>query len=118
MSKKSSNFAAKYVQTMRKLFFILSVTLCVAGCKQSNITSVIAHSNPIMPVRMSSDTAHIVLTDYVPVLYGDTSLWKGLQWTTGNALECLNFIGTPQVVREMDIINRDRSIHTISFQNK
>ena len=104
---------------MRKLFIILSVTLCVAGCKQSNsITSLIAHSNPIMPIRMSSDTAHIVLTDYVPVLYGDTALWDGLQWTTGNALECRNFIGTPQVVREMEIINHNKSLHALSFQDK
>ena len=71
-----------------------------------------------MPVRMSSDTVHVVLTDYVPVLYGDTTLWQGLQWTTGESLECINLVGTPQVVREMDIINRDRSIHAMTFHDK
>lgn len=71
-----------------------------------------------MPIRMSGDTMHIVLTDYVPVLYGDTTYWQGLQWTTGEAIEYTNLIGTPQVVREMDIINRDHSIHAITFHDK
>ena len=71
-----------------------------------------------MPIRMLSDTTHIVLTDYVPVLYGDTTLWDGLQWTTGESLECINLIGTPKVVREMDIVNRDRSIHAMTFHDK
>ena len=71
-----------------------------------------------MPVRMTSDTMHVELTDYLPVLYGDTTLWEGLQWTTGEAIECLNLSGTPQVVRAMNIVNRDRSIHAISFQDK
>ena len=75
-------------------------------------------SNPIMPIRMRADTMHIVLTDYLPVLYGDTSLWKGLQWTAPEALECLNLIGTPQVLREMDLVNRDRGIHAITFHDK
>ncbi len=71
-----------------------------------------------MPIRMTGDTMHIVLTDYVPVLYGDTTYWQGLQWTTGEAIEYTNLIGTPQVVREMDIINRDHSIHAITFHDK
>ena len=58
---------------------------------------------------------HVVLTDYTPALYGDTTLWQGLQWTTGESLECINLIGTPQVVREMDIINHDRSIHALTM---
>ena len=104
---------------MRKVLFILSLTVCLASCQHSsNIASRIANSNPIMPIRMSSDTAHVVLTDYLPALYGDTNLWKGLQWTTGESIECLNLIGTPQVVQEMDVVNRDNSIHAISFQDK
>ena len=91
----------------------------LAGCQQSShIASTIAGSQPIMPVRMTSDTMHVELTDYLPVLYGDTTLWEGLQWTTGEAIECLNLSGTPQVVRAMDIVDRDRSIHAISFQDK
>ena len=105
--------------TMKKVVFFVFLTLGLAGCQQnSEIASQIANSNPIMPVRMSSDTTHVVLTDYLPVLYGDTTLWKGLQWTTGEAIECLNISGTPQVVREMDLVNRDRSIHAISFSDE
>ena len=104
---------------MRKVLFFVSLALVWAGCQpSSNIADTIAKSKPIMPVRMTSDTTHVVLTDYVPVLYGDTSLWQGLQWTTGESLECINLIGTPQVVREMDIVNRDRSIHAMTFHDK
>ena len=104
---------------MKKVLLFVLMTLVLAGCQQhSQIASQIANSNPIMPVRMSSDTTHVVMTDYLPVLYGDTSLWEGLQWTTGEAIECQNISGTPQVVREMDIVNRDNSIHAIAFQDK
>lgn len=71
-----------------------------------------------MPIRMTSDTTHIVLTDYLPALYGDTNLWKGLQWTTGDGIECLNLVGSAHLVYEMDIVNHNRSIHAISFQDK
>ena len=67
---------------------------------------------------MSGETTHVVLTDYVPVLYGDTALWKGLQWTADESLECMNFIGTPQVLREMDIVNRDGAIHALTFHDR
>ena len=105
--------------TMRKVLFSLSILLLLAGCQRgSNIAGTIATSQPIMPVRMTSDTMHVVLTDYIPVLYGDTNLWKGLQWTTTESLECLNLLGTPKVVREMDIVNRDRSIHALTLHDK
>ena len=104
---------------MRKSLFILVLALCVAGCQKGNkIASFIASSNPIMPIRMTSDTMHVELTDYVPALYGDTNLWKGLQWTMGEAIECLNLEGTPQVVRAMDIVNRDRSMHALTMYDK
>ena len=101
---------------MKKVLFFASLILILAGCRQGNpIADTIAKSNPIMPIRMTSDTMHVVLTDYTPALYGDTTLWQGLQWTTGESLECINLIGTPQVVREMDIINHDRSIHALTM---
>lgn len=110
---------AKMCLTMRKVLFFVSLALVWAGCQpSSNIADTIAKSKPIMPIRMASDTTHVVLTDYMPVLYGDTTLWQGLQWTTGESLECINLIGTPQVVREMDIVNRDRSIHAMTFHDK
>lgn len=58
---------------------------------------------------------HIVLTDYIPALYGDTSLWDGIQWTAGESLECINMAGTQPVVHEMDIINRNRTMHALTF---
>ncbi len=112
-------FAAQNYVTMKKILVFTSLMLCLAACQRSElIASRLAQENPIMPVRMTSDTTHVVLTDYLPALYGDTSLWKGLQWTAPEALECLNLIGTPQVLREMDLVNRDRGIHAITFHDK
>ena len=104
---------------MRKGLIFIAIALIWAGCQPSSkVADAIAKSKPIMPIRMLSDTTHVVLTDYLPVLYGDTSLWEGLQWTTSEDIECINLIGTPQVVREMDIVNRDRGIHAITFHDK
>ena len=104
---------------MKKTIFFLAILSCFLGCqKQHYAAGLMAVESPIMPIRMNSDTMHIVLTDYVPALYGDTSYWQGLQWTTGEAIEYTNLIGTPKIVREMDIINRDRSIHAITFHDK
>ena len=95
------------------------MALCLTACQQRNpIASKLAESDPIMPIRMTSDTMHVVLTDYVPVLYGDTTLWKGLQWTKDEALECLNLSGTTPIVKQMDIVNRDRSIHAFTMHDK
>ena len=104
---------------MRKYLFVILLAAVMSSCQRSTpVAQTIAQSNPIMPVRMTGDTTHIVLTDYVPLLFGDTTLWDGLQWITGESLECVNLTGTPQQVREMDIINRDRSIHAITFHDR
>ena len=119
MLKIITNFASQIVFTMKKNLFFLLIGLSLAGCQRGvNITESIAVSNPIMPVRMTSDTTHIVLTDYVPVLFGDPTLWHGMQWTAGESIECIHMSGTAPIVDEMDVVNRDRSIHAITFHNK
>ena len=117
--KKAVFLQRKNVLTMKKVLFLASILFLIVGCREDGIIADrIAHSNPIMPVRMTSDTTHVVLTDYIPALYGDTNLWRGVQWTSGASLECLNLVGTPQVVREMDLVNRDRSIHALTLHDK
>ena len=112
-------FAPQNVITMKKILFLVSIIASLAACQKSiSVSERIANDTPIMPIRMTSDTTHIVLTDYLPALYGDTNLWKGLQWTTGDGIECLNLVGSAQLVYEMDIVNHNRSIHAISFQDK
>ena len=104
---------------MRRSILILALSLCFMGCHKSPyIACKISESNPIMPVRMTSDTTHVVLTDYVPALYGNTRLWKELQWTAGDAIECLNLTGSAPIIYEMDIVNRDKSIHAMTFYDK
>ena len=104
---------------MKKSLFIFVLALTVMGCQKGpSIGSVIAGSNPIMPVRMTGDTMHVFMTDYVPVLFGDTALWQGLQWTIGDHLACINMVGTPAVVREFDLVNTDRAIHSIALTDR
>ena len=104
---------------MRKGFIFLYLVLCLAGCQNNHrVASTIAASNPIMPIRMHSDTTHVVLTDYVPLLFGDTSLWEGLQWTTSESVECLHMSGIAPIIRELDIVNRDHSIHALTFHDQ
>ena len=111
-------FAPKMNNTMKKSLVFVSVLFMLCACGQADSVAVrISKSGPIMPIRMLSDTTHIVLTDYLPALYGDTALWNGLQWKTDENLDCLNLLGTPQVVQEMDLVNRDNSIHTFSFHD-
>lgn len=57
---------------MKKIFFFFSILLCMAACRQQSINAdFIAQSKPIMPVRMNADTMHIMMTDYVPVLFAE-----------------------------------------------
>ena len=101
---------------MRKSVIILSIALGLLSCQQGgNVAATIAQSNPIMPIRMHADTVHVVLTDYVPLLFGDTTQWPGNLWISAGSVECINLVGTPSVVREMDIVNPDRSIHALTF---
>lgn len=104
---------------MRKSFLFLSIALCLIGCsKQSADVASTSRTYPIMPIRMHSNSMHIVLTDYIPAYYGDTTLWEGMELSVDSALECQNIIGTAPVIREMDIINHDNKIHRLSFRNK
>lgn len=56
---------------MKKVFFFISLLLCLTGCRQSESdVQKIALSDPIMPVRMTGDTMRIMVTDYVPAFFG------------------------------------------------
>ena len=66
----------KIYETMKKFFLICSLALILAGCQQGGIAETIAKSNPIMPVRLTADTMVIMMTDYVPSMFGDgKTLW-------------------------------------------
>ena len=103
---------------MKKFLYVLLIAVCAASCQRSAVAERLAVSDPIMPIRMTSDTMHVVLTDYTPALYGDTLLWRGLHWMGSGQLDCINLVGTKQVVREMDIVNHDRSIHALNVYSR
>ena len=116
--KKVVNLHRKLCTTMKKMFLLSAIVLLIAGCNSgSQVASTIAKSDPIMPIRMSGETTHIVLTDYVPVLYGNPELWEGLKWSTADAIECVNLQGSP-IVEEMDLVSRDNSLHALVFLDK
>ena len=83
---------------MKKVLFLVSLVLCMASCQKSNINAdAIAKSNPIMPVRMTCDTMHIMLTDYVPAFFGGKkALWD----------------------EEMDVVNPNRQLDAISYSDR
>ena len=83
---------------MKKVLFLVSLVLCMASCQRSNINAdAIAKSNPIMPVRMTCDTMHIMLTDYVPAFFGGKkALWD----------------------EEMDVVNPNRQLDAISYSDR
>lgn len=82
---------------MKKIFFFFSILLCLAACRQQSINAdFIAKSKPIMPVRMNADTMHIMMTDYVPVLFAE---------------------GKKTWVETMDLIDEGR-ITAISYSDK
>lgn len=54
---------------MKKLLYAICFSMLLVCC-QSNLYEQIAVGEPIMPVRMHSDSVEIVLTDYVPTLIG------------------------------------------------
>ena len=116
--KKVVNLHRNLCTTMKKMFLLSAIVLMITGCNSgSQVASTIAKSDPIMPIRMSGDTTHIVLTDYVPVLYGNPELWEGLKWSTADAIECVNLQGSP-IVEEMDLVSRDNSLHALVFLDK
>ena len=116
--KKVVNLHRNLCTTMKKMFLLSAIVLMITGCNSgSQVASTIAKSDPIMPIRMSGETTHIVLTDYVPVLYGNPELWEGLKWSTADAIECVNLQGSP-IVEEMDLVSRDNSLHALVFLDK
>lgn len=52
---------------MKKLLYVLAAGMLLVCCKPSPYQQV-ANGEPIMPVRMNTNTHEIVLTDYVPTL--------------------------------------------------
>lgn len=103
---------------MKKHFLWLALPLLVACNTTPDPISRIATGQPILPIRMTSDTTHIVLTDYVPLLMTDANRNNpDIDWLTSDRLEVLNLVGNGALPEEMDIVNHDNVYEGIAIHN-
>lgn len=102
---------------MKNPIMLLLSAVLLAGCAPTAVER-IAESNPIIPVRMTGDTAHLILTDYVPYLAADSALWKDLQWQVDADLEWVNVEGEGQYVSAVDLINPNNHIASFTIEDK
>ena len=104
---------------MKTKLLLLPLMLCLLGCQhQPSVAERIAQSDPIMPIRMTGDTMHVVLTDYLPLLFGDTTNAQNVKWHLSEALEYKNLVGTPQLIREADLIDTHHSLSALNIYDK
>lgn len=104
---------------MKKTFYLwLLLVLMVACTKAPDPIMRIATGQPIIPIRMISDTMHIVLTDYIPSLIADSMNSKEANWQADDMLEAANIVGNGALPEEMDIISHNNTYHTIAIYNE
>lgn len=98
---------------MKRLILPLVAALCLAGChKHPSTFSTIAEGEPIIPIRMMSDTADVYLTDYLPMLLNEDP--NSYEWIAGDMIEVI-FVDS---MRHFRMVNHDNAIHGISFFNE
>ena len=104
---------------MKKQFLWLIAPLLVACNTTPDPILRIATGQPITPIRMTSDTTHVVLTDYVPLLMNKEQRTKNTEtdWLVSDRLEILNLVGEGALPEEMDIINHGNAYEGISIHN-
>ncbi len=107
---------------MKKQFLWLIAPLLVACNTTPDPILRIATGLPITPIRMTSDTTHVVLTDYVPLLMGQLSTnpsknGMSIDWGVSDCLEVLHLMGEGALPEEMDIINYDNTCEDLFIYN-
>lgn len=102
-----------------KKFFVWPAVLLLAACSgATDPLTRIATGQPITPIRMTQDTMHVVLTDYVPALMSPETAPEALaniDWLTGDQLEVLHLVGEGVLPQEMDLVNHDNAIHALNI---
>lgn len=101
---------------MKKHLFWLCLPLLAACNTTLDPVAHIATGQPIMPIRITSDTTHIYMTDYVPMLMASEET-ANLTWQAGEYLETLNAVGKGVLPEEMDIINRGNVCEMITISD-
>ena len=97
---------------MKKAFLLFCASCALLACTKSPVEQ-IASGDPIMPVRMFSDTAHIVLTDYLPLLAADSAIWAQIEWQQNENLPWVNIKGEDTYIESIDVVNPSRSIQSL-----
>lgn len=67
---------------------------------------------------MTSDTAHMILTDYVPLLAADSTLWTELKWQVDADLKWVNVEGDGAYLSAIDVINPQNHIANFTIEDK
>ena len=97
---------------MRHKLLLFCAVLALTACQMTPVER-IAKGQPIMPVRMTGDTMHVVLTDYIPLLAADTAVWDKLEWTQDKDLPWVNIDGEGSYIRALDITNPGNTIRSL-----
>lgn len=66
---------------MKKFILFSTLTLILSGCDLFNPFAKIADGYPITPVRLTSDTTTLYMTDYLPSLVGTHGIPDSMVWT-------------------------------------
>ena len=60
---------------MKRFGIILTAALVLLGCQQNNELSRVATGEPIMPIRLTGETTEVYVTDYLPTVTLEDTVW-------------------------------------------
>ena len=60
---------------MKRIGIILAAALVLLSCQQNKELSRVATGEPIMPIRLTGDTTVVYVTDYLPTVTLEDTVW-------------------------------------------
>jgi glycosidase len=99
-----------------KILFFFCMALALTACSMKPVER-IATGQPIMPIRMTADTMHVELTDYIPMLSADSMIWETLNWEEDKDLPWVAVDGDAFYIRSIDITNPTNTIRQIGLSD-
>ena len=99
-----------------KILLIFCMALALTACSMKPVER-IATGQPIMPIRMTADTMHVELTDYIPLLAADSMAWEMLNWEEDTELPWVAVDGDAFYIRSIDITNPKNTIRHLGISD-